>query len=87
MEGKVKLCKYGHVKTPENTYKSGNCKECQKIYQKAYSQTPERKAAMKKYNQSPEGKASRKAYQQSPEAKAYMKEWRILHPKKGSAKT
>ncbi len=37
MDGVVKLCKYGHEKTPENIYKNGNCKECQKAYQLAYN--------------------------------------------------
>ena len=87
MDGVVKLCKYGHEKTPENIYKSGNCKECQKAYQLAYSQTPERKAAMKAYQQSPEGKESKRRFRQSPKGKEYQKAWRALHPKKGSTKT
>jgi hypothetical protein len=82
MDGVVKLCKYGHMKTPENTYKNGNCKECQKAYQKAYSQKPERKATLKAYGQSPECKAKKNAYQQSPEGKAYQKAWYALNRKK-----
>ena len=82
MDGVVKLCKYGHEKTPENMYKSGNCKECQKTYQKAYSQKPERKATLKAYGQSPEGKATRMKYQQSPKGKAYQKEWYALNRRK-----
>ena len=87
MEVVVKFCKYGHEKTPENTYKSGNCKECQKAYQKAYSQTPGRKATLKAYQQSPEGKESRRKFQQSPKSKEYQKTWHELHPRKGSTKT
>ena len=87
MDVVVKLCKYGHEKTPENMYKSGNCKECQKSYQLAYSQTPERKAAIKAYQQSPEGKESRRRFQQSPKGKEYQKTWRELNPRKSSAKT
>jgi len=52
--------------TPE--YKAYN-----KAYQKAYFQTPERKAAVKAYFQTPEYKAAVKARHQTPEYKAYQK--------------
>lgn len=49
-EGVVyKLCKRGHVKSPENVTKHGECKECKKLYSKMYMQGPK----WKEYQRSP----------------------------------
>lgn len=75
MDGEVKVCKRGHPKTPDNVYKSGNCKECQKAYQKAYGQTEKRKVTLKAYQQTEKAMMVKKAYQKTDECKAYQREY------------
>jgi 5-methylcytosine-specific restriction endonuclease McrA len=33
---KYKVCKKGHLKTPDNTASNGSCKECKRLYDVAY---------------------------------------------------
>lgn len=47
--GSSPTCKQGHVKTPENTRKTGDCKICYDAYQTARRATQEHKAYMKRY--------------------------------------
>lgn len=81
---KIKLCKRGHEKIPENVAKNGACKLCSKLrkqtpeykdYQKKIRQTPEYKEYMKVYKQEhiERIKEQQKAYQQTPKSKAYHK--------------
>ena len=60
-----KLCKRGHVRSPENVNKDRKCKECRK----AYEQSPARKEHKKEY---------KKAYDRSPSKKEYNKKYANL---------
>lgn len=78
-----RLCKRGHVRSPENITKRGGCKGCEKARKKAYQKTLGSKvyqrAYQQVYTQKPENKAYykayHKAYQQTPKCKARKKEY------------
>jgi hypothetical protein len=54
---KVKLCKRGHVRSPENLYKGGGCKACTKDYQR----TEKNKEYQKNYKKTPDSREKQKA--------------------------
>ena len=81
METEYKLCKRGHVRSPENLNKRRECKECIKHR----DQTPERKEYQKKYNQLPTSKEYQKKYQPEKHKErknsSVFKEYRKKHTK------
>jgi len=81
------MCKHGHVKSPDNVYTDGHCKQCARGRQKIYLQRPGaldvKKARTKIYKQKPEARARdrewRKEHRQKPKVKEYMKKYCAIY--------
>lgn len=73
-----KLCKRGHVRSPENVNKDRKCKECRKAYEQSPARKEHKKEYKKAYDQSPARKEYKKAYDRSPSKKEYNKKYANL---------
>jgi len=65
-EPEYKLCKRGHLRSPDNVKKSGGCKECEGITSRIYNHSQRGMENRRRWNHSPKGKEWFCTYSQSP---------------------